>query len=184
MNGIPCYVGGAGMFASEATRSFKTLVINWLEESRLGYDTRYRYYRKQLAELEPAELARLVCDPIEQYDKDWPAYRAAAGVPEQHALARFVLERDAGFRDEARVAIYCFDEAGIGSGINAMRFIHAGKPVFGFYAAEETRRRINVTNVLQLALEFPDRMRFAVYRRSEDITGQLAAWLKELHAER
>lgn len=182
--GIPCYVGGAGLFASDATRNFKTLVITWLEESGLGYDTRYRYYRGQFAALETADLARLVCDPIEYYDKDWPAYRLAAGVPEQEALARFVVERDARFRNEARVAIYCFDEAGIGSGINAMRFIHAGKPIFGFYAAAETNRRINLTNVLQLLVEFPDQVRLAAYCGPEEITARLAEWLSELRAER
>jgi len=171
------------MFASDATRSFKTLVISWLEESGLGYDTRYRYYRRQFSELEPAALARLACDPIEYYDKDWPAYRLAAGVPEQEALARFVVERDARFRDEARVAIYCFDEAGIGSGINAMRFIHAGKPILGFYAAEEIKRRVNLTNVLQLAVEFPEQVQLAAYRGPEEITARLAEWLPELHAE-
>ena len=53
--GIPCYVSGAGLFASDATRNFKTPVITWLEESGLGYDTRYRYYRGQFAESKPPE---------------------------------------------------------------------------------------------------------------------------------
>lgn len=177
---IPCYVSGAGMFAGDATRSFKTLVIGWLESSGLGYDTRYRYYRRQFPELEPARLARLVCDPIEYYDREWPAYRAGAGLPEAEALARFVAERDARFRGEARVAIYCFDEAGIGSGVNAMRFLHAGKPLLGFYARDEARRRVNLTNVLQLGVEFPDRVRLAAYRTPEEITARLAEWLPVL----
>jgi hypothetical protein len=184
MTGIPCYVSGAGMYASDATRSFKTLVIGWFEESGLGYDTRYRYYRGRFPHLEPAALARLVCDPIEYYDADWPAYRARAGVSEQEALARFVSERDARFRGEAQVAIYCFDEAGVGSGINAMRFLHAGKPIFGFYAADERARRINLTNVLQLAIEFPERVRLAAYRGPEEITARLAEWLAALPPER
>jgi len=33
---IPCYVSGAGMFATDTTRDFKTLVIEWLEASGLG----------------------------------------------------------------------------------------------------------------------------------------------------
>jgi len=181
--GVPCYVSGAGMFASGTTHNFKTLVIGWLEASGLGYDTRYRYYRKQFPALKPAVLARMVCDPIERYDKDWPAYRLAAGVPEEEALARFVVERDARFRDAARAAIYCFDEAGIGSGINAMRFIHAGKPILGFYSAAESERRVNLTNVLQLAVEFPDRVRLAAYRGPEEITARLAGWLRELRVE-
>lgn len=182
MNAVPCYVSGAGMFASETTRDFKTLVITWLEESGLGYDTRYRYYRGRFPQLEPAALARLVCDPIERYDPDWPAFRRGA-VSEQDTLARFVVERDARFRDEARAAVYCFDEAGIGSGINAMRFLHAGKPLIGFYAAEERGRRINLTNVLQLAIEFPERVRLAAYRRPEEITARLAEWLRALGAQ-
>ena len=31
---IPCYVSGAGMFASDAARNFKTLVIEWLKALR------------------------------------------------------------------------------------------------------------------------------------------------------
>ncbi len=177
---IPCYVSGAGMFATDATRDFKTLVIGWLETSGIGYDTRYRYYRAQFPELTPERLARLVCDPIEYYDKDWPGFRANAGVPEEEALARFVAERDARFRGEAEVAIYCFDEAGIGSGINAMRFIHAGKPVLGFYAADEKLRRVNLTNVLQLEVEFPGQVRLAAYYAPTEIKAQLAAWMPSL----
>ena len=62
---IPCYVSGAGMFATDATRGFKALVIGWLETTGLGYDTRYRYYRARFPELAAERLARLVCDPIE-----------------------------------------------------------------------------------------------------------------------
>lgn len=181
---IPCYVSGAGMFAGDATRSFKTLVIGWLETTGLGYDTRYRYYRARLPELGTERLARLVCDPIEYYDKDWPAYRAAAGLPEADALARFVMERDGFFRDEAAVAIYCFDEAGIGSGVNAMRFLQAGKPLLGFYAANEANRRVNLTNVLQLGVEFPRLVRLAAYRAPEEITERLAEWLAVLEREK
>lgn len=168
------------MFATDATRAFKTRVIGWLEESGLGYDTRYRYYRERFPRLDPAALARLVCDPIEGYDPDWPAYRAGAGLSEPEALARFVTERDARFREEARVAIYCFDEAGIGSGINAMRFLHAGKPLLGFYCAEAARRRVNLTNVLQLGIEFPRLVKLAAYRTPEEITARLAEWLADL----
>lgn len=177
---IACYVSGAGLFATDATRAFKTLVIGWLEASGIGYDTRYRYYRAQFPDLEPARLARLMCDPIERYDRDWPAYRACSEQPEPQTLARFVAERDEHFRRNARVAIYCFDEAGFGSGINAMRFIQEGKPVLGFYAAEATRRRVNLTNVLQLEMEFPHQVKLASYSVSEHITAQLAQWLPAL----
>jgi hypothetical protein len=87
---IACYVSGAGLFATDATRAFKTLVIGWLETSGIGYDTRYRYYRAQFPDVEPTRLARLVCDPIERYDRDWPAYRACSAQPEPQTLARFV----------------------------------------------------------------------------------------------
>jgi hypothetical protein len=184
MRVIPCYVSGAGMYAGEQTWSFKTTVIAWLEASGLGYDTRYRYYRARFPELDPERLARFVCDPIERYDPDWPCYRADSGLPEEEALARFVVERDARFRAEAQVAICCFDEAGIGSGVNAMRFIHAGKPLLGFYAADESRRRVNLTNVLQLEVEFPRQVRLASYRAPREITAQLAAWLSALEARK
>jgi hypothetical protein len=60
----------------------------------------------------------------------WCATRSsvttATGPPlELQTLARFVAERDDHFRRNARVAIYCFDEAGFGSGINAM-LLHPG----------------------------------------------------------
>jgi hypothetical protein len=180
---IPCYVSGAGMRAGETTWSFKTLVIGWLERSGLGYDTRFRYYRAQFPQLGAEDLARQVCDPIEFYDRDWPAYRDAevgAGLPEAEALAKFVLERDARFRNDADAAIYCFDEAGVGSGINVMRFVYAGKPVLGFYSVDPGVRRINLTNVLQLGLEFPDRVWLAAYRTGDDIMTQLGRWLPAL----
>lgn len=175
-----CYVSGAGMFAGAATRDFKSMVILWLETSGLGFDTRYRYYRSRFPDVPAPELAHKVCDPVEYYDPDWTAYRAARrgeGLDDDQALTRFVLERDARFRAAAEVAVYCFDEAGIGSGINAMRFIQAGKPVLGFYAAQAARRRVNLTNVLQLAAEFPRQVRLAAYRDPDEITARLAHWL-------
>lgn len=140
----------------------------------------YRCYRRQFPELDRAALARRVCDPIESYDEDWTAYRHRAGTSEQEALARFVMERDARFRHEARAAIDCFDEAGIGSGINAMRFIQAGKPLLGFYAVEGSRRRVNLTSVLELAVECSDLVHLATCRAPEDITRRLAEWLDAL----
>jgi hypothetical protein len=61
-----------------------------------------------------------------------------------------------------------------------MRFIQEGKPVLGFYAAEATRRRVNLTNVLQLEMEFPHQVKLAPYSVSEHITAQLAQWLPAL----
>src|SRR4029453_13999924 len=58
-----------------------------------------------------------------------------------------------------------------------MRFPQEGKPVLGFYAAEATRRRVNLTNVLQLEVEFPHQVKLARYSVPEHITAQLAQWL-------
>jgi len=76
---IPCYVSGKGMHATHRTRRFKTEVIHILESTGLGYDTRYRYYQRQFPEKEPGELAQMVCDPIEIYDKDWEDYLITHG---------------------------------------------------------------------------------------------------------
>ena len=139
---IPCYVSGKGMHATERTRTFKTAVIHILESTDLGYDTRYRYYRQQFPEVDPCKLARLVCDPIELYDKDWGEYLTThgAGRDADDALTAFVIERDACFRREAQAVIYCYDEAGFGSGINSMRFILEKKPILGFYDPEVNTR--------------------------------------------
>lgn len=176
---IPCYVSGAGMFAGEPTHRFKVAVMLWLESSGVGYDTRFRYYRAQFPELSPAQLARLVCDPIERYDKDWLSQPAGSRAKAAN-LTGFVREHDALCRAEARVAIYCFDEAGLGSGINVMRFLQERKPVMGFYAADPARRRVNLTNLLQLEAEFPDRVRLAPYETPETVTARLREWLPAL----
>ena len=179
---IPCYVGGKGMHATALTRDFKTLVIRDLESSGLGYDTRYRFYRAQYPEIPPDELARMVCDPIENYDKDWPDWLATHGGTRETALAAFVLERDTQFRDEARLACYCFDEAGFGSGINVMRFIHAGKPLLGFYGANAATHGMNLGNVLQLGLEFPGLVTLVRYGTLEEVPQRLVAFLRHLQA--
>ncbi len=179
---IPCYVSGKGMYAGEATRDFKVMMISLLESSGLGYDTRFRYYRRQFSDLALDELARKVCDPIEYYDRDWPAWRAAqpAGEDEDQQVTRFFLARDTQFRAEARAAIYCFDEAGFGSGVNVMRFIHERKPLLGFYQKDLRRQRVNVGNVLQLAQEFPDLVDVRPYERGEDMPEQVRDWLLRL----
>ncbi len=70
MSEIPCYVSGKGMYAGTTTWSFKIRVILALEASGLGYDTRYRYYRRLFPQLDAAKLARRVCDPVEYYDSE------------------------------------------------------------------------------------------------------------------
>lgn len=177
---IPCYVSGKGMHATTTTWTFKTLVIETLEVSGLGYDTRYRYYRRQFPDMPRADLARLVCDPIEYYDLDWPAWRAARGndVDELLAVTEFMLERDHRFRAEAAVAIYCYDEAGFGSGVNSMRFLTAGKPVLGFYDGARGAAGLNFSNVLQLGLDYPDLFTLLPYRDPDEIPAQVRAWLE------
>lgn len=177
---IPCYVSGKGMYATSVTQDFKVAMIGLLQESGLGYDTRYRYYQKQFPEMNPTQLARLICDPIEYYDRDWPAWRDAndSGQGEDDLVTAFFLERDSGFRNEARVAIYCFDEAGFGSGVNVMRFIQTGKPLIGFYHRSNTNRRVNLGNILQLQLEYPALVSVQGYETLNDIQPQVRDWLE------
>jgi hypothetical protein len=179
---IPCYVSGKGMHATTTTWTFKTLVIEALESSGLGYDTRYRYYQAQFPDLERGALARQICDPIEYYDKDWPEYMAAPkdGQDEVTAATEFMLERDARFRAEARVAIFCFDEAGFGSGVNTMRFLHAGKRVLGFYSTELLSGTLNLSNILQLGIEYPRQFTLQRYQRPEEIGAAVLEWLRTL----
>lgn len=176
---IPCYVSGKGMFATTTTWTFKTLVIEALESSGLGYDTRFRYYQRQFPGMGRAALARLICDPIEYYDREWPEYFAARRDTrdEVTAATEFMLARDERFRAEAQVAIYCYDEAGFGSGVNTLRFLSAGKPVLGFYSAERLSGTLNLSNVLQLGLEFPRRFTLQRYRQPEEIPGVVLEWL-------
>ena len=183
---IPCYVGGKGMYATATTREFKMAVIGLLEESGLGYDTRYRYYRRQFPAMESQQLARMICDPIEIFDRDWPNWRAAQAPSRDEAelITAFFLERDARFRDEAQAAIYCFDEAGFGSGVNVMRFIGAGKPILGFYRRDPAERRVNVGNFLQLHMDYPMLVTVRAYQTPDDILSEARRWLAALPASR
>lgn len=177
---IPCYVSGKGMYASDVTWNFKVAVITALEESGLGYDTRFRYYRDRFPDLSTAELARKICDPIEYYDTDWPPYFEAVrgSQTETEAATRFMLERDLRFQDEAKVAIYCFDEAGFGSGANCMRFLHAGKHVLGFYRPDHLVKGLNLSNILQLEVEFPELAHLKTYSDPTELSACTTTWLK------
>jgi hypothetical protein len=178
---IPCYVSGKGMHATETTWTFKTLVIEVLESTGRGCDTRFRYYRRQFPELSRAELARRICDPIEYYDRDWPGFRAAHPEwSEVEAVTEFMLTRDRIFRDEARAAIYCYDEAGFGSGVNSLRLLLAGKPVLGFYDPGGLGGTINLSNVMQLSVEYPKLFTLLTYRQTEEIGPAVLAWLERL----
>jgi hypothetical protein len=173
---LPCYVSGKGMFATQQTWQFKTTVIKFLETSGLGYDTRFRYYQHQFPEMNPDKLARLVCDPIEYYDKDWTDFLQQHEPSQDKWLlaTEFMLQRDNEFQGQAQLAIYCYDEAGFGSGVNTMRFITAGKPVLGFYnpAAFENK---NLSNILQLEILFPEQVTLCRYHTIEDIRQTLAS---------
>jgi hypothetical protein len=182
---IPCYVSGKGMHATSTTWNFKTLVIQALESSGIGYDTRYRYYQPRFPHLSPDRLARLICDPIEYYDTDWPEWRQqhAEETDEIRLVTRFMLERDDRFRDEARVAIYCYDEAGFGSGVNSMRFLQAGKPILGFLSDSGSGSApLNLSNVMQLEIDHPELFTLLRYRETRDIPAMVVDWLQEAQA--
>jgi hypothetical protein len=98
-------------------------------------------------------------------------------MDEVTAATAFMLVRDERFRAEARVAIYCYDEAGFGSGVNTMRFLTAGKSVLGFYSAERLSDTLNLSNVLQLGMEYPRQFVLQRYRQPEDIPAAVLEWL-------
>ena len=181
---IPCYVSGKGMHATEITWSFKTSVIQTLEETGLGYDTRFEYYRKQFPDMQTEQLARMICDPMEYYDLDWDDYRALnkRAMSKEEMATRFMLERDTIFQNKAQAIIYCFDEAGFGSGVNVMRFLMDRKPILGFMNAEQAHKSLNVSNVLQLKAQFPELIHLIEYRSLEEIQQHVTQWLRELNA--
>lgn len=170
------------MYASEVTWSFKTSVINALEQTGVGYDTRFHYYRLQFPDMQTEQLARMICDPVEYYDKDWAAYRTLhkRSMSKEEMLTRFMLERDMCFQQEAQVAIYCFDEAGFGSGVNVMRFLQAKKPVLGFLNEENKHKSLNIANVLQLKAQFPNLIHLIEYVSQDDIAKNVIQWIEEI----
>lgn len=168
------------MHASHKTHRFKTVVIRHLEATGLGYDTRYRYYRRRFPRMAPDALAAMICDPVEYYDPDWPVYLREHGGDEVEAVTRFMLLRDDAFREEARVAVVCYDEAGFGSGVNAMRFLTAGKPVIGFCHRDAARRGVNVASVMQLAEVYPGLFSLHRYDTLDDVLRALDPRLEAL----
>jgi hypothetical protein len=173
------------MHASATTWSFKTQIITMLEQSGLGFDTRHHYYQQQFPDMDHAELARLICDPMEYYDKDWPAYRDQR-LPEYNeelAATEFMLALDNRFRNQAQTVIACYDEAGFGSGVNAMIFLQAGKPLLGFYNRQSLGKTINLSNILQLGIAFPELVTLHEYQHPDEIPGIARAWLERISAE-
>ncbi len=91
-----------------------------------------------------------------------------------------MLARDERFRSEARVAVHGFDEASFGSGVNVMRFLTAGKPLLGFYDPERKSNTLNLSNILQLRLEFPELVTLVRYRDPEEIPERGIRWLDQI----
>ena len=181
---IPCYVAGKGMHATSTTWDFKTTVFELLQSSGMGYDTRYRYYQNELPELSQGELGRLICDPIESYDKAWPSYWAnkKQGRDKEEVLTEYMLRLDDAFREEARVGIFCFDEAGLGTGINVMRFMAMGKPILGLYNPVIKQRGVNINNILQIRLDFPQLVTLETYENLDQLKSKVLGWLKNYSA--
>ncbi|RMH18780.1 MAG: hypothetical protein D6698_06530 [Gammaproteobacteria bacterium] len=182
LSGVPVYVAGKGMFATLATTSFKTGVMHILEKSGLGYDTRMAYYAKQYPELTFERLSRMICDPIEYYDRDWPEYQKQhAGTANPDMLAvDFFLPRDQQFRERAVGGIIGFHEAGLGTGINCMRFLLGGKPILGFLPLEDNLA-VNRDNIFQLVREYPEL--FTLIRETDCIETAIADWIVSLQSK-
>jgi hypothetical protein len=171
------------MHASAPTWAFKTAIIDMLETTGLGYDTRFRYYRRQFPDMERQALARQICDPMEYYDRDWPDYRdrRPTDCSEEQAATAFMLALDNRFRAEAKAVIACYDEAGFGSGVNAMYFLEAGKPLLGFYNRERLAPTVNLSNLLQLQLAYPGLAKLHEYHQPDEIVPVARAWLEGLN---
>lgn len=179
---IPCYVSGKGMYATSTTWEFKSAVILLLEESGLGYDTRYRHYQQEFPDMVRERLARLICDPVEFYDRGWPVYWAnkKQGRDKEEVVTEYMWQLDKEFQKEAQACIVCYDEAGLGTGVNTMRFLYAGKPLLGFYNPAARRFGVNINNVLQLKLEFPALVTLTQYETLNDIQKTVKTWLSRL----
>ncbi len=177
---IPVYISGKGMHASEPTWSFKTSLMLHLLHKRLAVDTRFAYYRRLFPELDDATLARRVCDPMEYYDPDWPQYLREHEGDEALLATQFMWQRDESFQRQARAAIYCFDEAGFGSGINVMRFVQAGKPVLGFYNPAQLAPTVNLSNILQLGLSNGNLVTLCPYENTDEIRAMAEQFIEGL----
>ena len=177
---VPCYISGKGLHATQTTWEFKETVIEYLESCGLGYDTRFHHYRNEFPDMDIKRLARLICDPIEYYDRGWAVYWANKkdGRERDDVLTEYMWHLDERFQAESRVGIVCFDEAGLGTGINAMRFLTRNKPLLGFYNMSLRRFGVNVSNILQLKLEFPGLVTLHQYQTQEEVRKVVGDWLK------
>lgn len=181
-SGVPLYVAGKGMFATRATTSFKTGIMHILEKSGLGYDTRMAYYAMQYPDLTFERLSRMICDPIEYYDKEWPDYQkrhAKAANPDM-LVVDFFLPRDQRFREQAKGAIIGFHEAGLGTGINCMRFLLDGKPILGFLPQNDNSA-VNRDNIFQLVREYPEQ--FTLIQEPDCLETVIRNWIESLQTK-
>jgi hypothetical protein len=65
-----------------------------------------------------------------------------------------------------------------------MRFILESKPLLGFYNPAIKAMGVNVHNVLQLQLAYPDLVTLAPYHALAEVRPALVGWLQELQARR
>jgi hypothetical protein len=105
------------------------------------------------------------------------ASKKGEGRDKEWIATEFMLELDARFQRQARVAIFCFDEAGFGSGVNVMRFIQSGKPILGLYNPAMRKRDVNMSNVLQLQIEFPFLFTLRQYDTVDILCNHIQTWL-------
>ena len=119
---------------------------------------------------------------MEYYDRDWPSYRDGRppDCSEEQAATEFMLQLDNRFRDEAEAVIACYDEAGFGSGVNAMVFLQAGKPLLGFYNRTHLAATMNLSNLLQLQLAYPGLATLYEYHEPEEMVAVARSWLENL----
>jgi hypothetical protein len=115
---------------------------------------------------------------------DWMTYRVVhmRGQGEDKVITTIFMERDARFRRQARAAISCYDEAGLGSGPNSLRLIMENKPILGCYNPGVKDYRVNLHHILQLGSEFPRLVTLVGYGTIAAIRPKLLAWLQEVAA--
>ena len=97
-------------------------------------------------------------------------------------LTAFVWEKDQGFREEAQAAIMCYNDAGLGTGINSMRLLADGKPLLGYFLRDPRQRPVNVQNILQLKRLYPALVTLVRYDDLHEVGESLTRWLTEMAA--
>ncbi|TPW09429.1 MAG: hypothetical protein FD130_2528, partial [Halothiobacillaceae bacterium] len=106
------------------------------------------------------------------------SHKKGEGHDKEEVLTEYMLLLDNRFRREAELALVCFDEGGLGTGINVMRFVQMNKPILGFYNPVIKKHGVNVNNILQLKLEYPTLVTLHQYHDWSDIQGSVVAYLR------